>query len=137
MDSNKKKRGSRFTDTEMEYLVFTLDEHLKLLESNLSIPWEDTFTDQRKHVKLIKDKLPLLKKRGSKPKEIISEEDFFFIEFSMDERSSFMQEGIVSPWKGKTHSSDIARQEKLLHKLRRVLGLKGSQYSEITPALFE
>lgn len=122
--SKKKKKGERFSKNDLEYLVFSLNEHMELLDHQHSCPWENTLAEHKTHAKAVIQKAPLLKGKGAKPKEVISEEDYFFIEFVIQERSDFLYEGQGVSWKQYSPHNDATFGSKLLSKLRRVLGLQ-------------
>ena len=127
---SKKKKGEKFNDKDLDYFVFSVNEHMTLLEENCSCPWENTVAEHNAHAQEIIQKLSLLKGRGTKPKpkEVITDDDYFFLEFVVNERVDFLFEGQGSAWNHGSPRGDVTVGVRLLAKLRKILGLQSGYF---------
>lgn len=115
----RKRKGDIITKKDVAYVSFSLDEHIALLENKKSCPWDNTVCMHKTHAENIKKALAEMRKTK---KVIIDENDYLFIQFSLNERADFLTEGIGTSWH-KDAIYDAIKNTRFLAKLRRILGL--------------
>lgn len=121
------------TSEDINFLHFNLNEHINLLEERHGVPFENTIAAEKERGEAVFRKVIIANKLHCK----IKKDDFYFIEFALEERGDFIAEGIgrVSQ-PGAGHLAEAARCTWLLKKLRRWCGIREAEDDETTgPAL--
>lgn len=107
--------GLTFND--IRFLRFNFDEYLALLRSNHSCPQEKTIEKEKERGTAVIRKIVDANFR----KVQISEEDFIFVQYFLEERGDFIAEGVGRVQKeGTRFPVESAKCQKLIKKIRRL-----------------
>lgn len=125
--ASPKSHPVRLTRDEMDFISFSIDEHLGLIDNHHGCLWEKNKKEEKKKgyrvVHAIKD---------ASVDEKIEPEDFWFLQFVLSETADFGVEGVCQTW-CKNPACSATKAQKLIHKLAILAGISKEQVAEGMP----
>lgn len=119
MKSKQPHRATRrrvpITEQDMDFISFSLDEHIRLAQNHLGCTMEPNVRSERR--KAYNAVLRLNNVRRGKVD--LDEETVEFLEFSMSERCDLATEGYGETW-GRDSHGDLIRTMHIIRKLRKL-----------------
>ena len=122
--------GLTFND--IRFLRFNFNEYLSLLSSNHSCPQEKTIEKEKERGYAVIQEIVYANFR----KVQISEEDFIFAQYFLEERGDFIAEGVGKVEKeGTLFRVESAKCQKLINKIRRLCWPDASKSENCKPEI--
>ena len=110
-------RAKRITFRDISFLRFSFEEYLALLRQHKSCPQERTIELEAEYGEAVIRNISYAYYK----KTLISEDDFAFAEYFLEERGDFIAEGIGRVYKpGTQFAAESAQCQKLINKLRDI-----------------
>lgn len=119
-ESVKRRKQSRFTKREQDFILYGMDAHLDLIQAGHSIPYR---RDERRFAYQVAGK-------SSRRNPLWTAEEEDFLEFVFQEHIDFLKEGIGTAY-GKNHTADAALSFSVLNKIRISRGEKPAKFKPI------
>lgn len=130
MAAKKAERISTNLSVEdIQFIFYAVSQHIDIVKNNRGIAWDASLEKETACLESLRQKLPS-HKGTSRPK--ISRDDFWFLEFTLNERKDFINEGLGTPW-FQNPRYDSIKTSFLIDRLRRALGITCEELEQGMP----
>lgn len=117
------------TEDDIKFIYYAVNQHMETVKNYRGMPWECSMKKEAECLESLKERLPEGQNLAFPQ---ITRNDFWFIEYTLNEHCAFVGEGYGKPW-SKSARSDSHKTTYLVERLRKFLGITTEEYEQGMP----
>lgn len=130
MNNKQEKQTSiSLSRSDVEFIYYAVNQHMEMVKTHHGMAWDYSLEKEAAYLESLKRRLPM--HQGTEYPRI-SRNDFWFLEYTLNERNDFVNEGVGTPW-FKAPKYDSLRTSAIINRLRRALGISKEEFENGMP----